>query len=44
MLLYRMFEKAEKIATAQAIEAGNILDRKATSLRGGGRNELPTNQ
>lgn len=44
MLLYRMFEKAEKIANAQAIEGGNILDRKAASLRGGRRDDLPTNQ
>lgn len=44
MLLYRMFEKAEKIANAQAIEAGNILDKKAESLRGGRRNDLPTNR
>lgn len=41
MLLYRMFEKSEKIANAHAVETANILEKKANKLRQGGRGYVP---
>lgn len=41
MLLYRMFEKSERIANAHAIETANMLDKKANALRHGGGTNVP---
>lgn len=41
MLLYRMYEKTEKIANAHAIETANLLDKKSRPLREGGTRYVP---
>lgn len=41
MLLYRMYEKTEKIANVYAIETGNMLDKEFDAKREGGRRYVP---
>lgn len=41
MLLYRMYEKAERISNAYAIETANMLDKKADPMREGGQRYVP---
>jgi hypothetical protein len=41
MLLYRLYEKSEKIANAHAIETGNMLEKRYRSLREGGSRYVP---
>jgi hypothetical protein len=41
MLLYRMYEKTERIANAHAIETANLLEKKSRPLREGGTRYVP---
>ena len=41
LLLYRMYEKAEKISGAYAVETANMLDKKAEPMRKGGNQYAP---
>jgi len=41
MLLYRLYEKSEKIANAHAIETANLLEKKTRPLREGGSRYVP---
>lgn len=41
LLLYRMYERAEKIANAHAIETANMLEKKSRELREGGTRYVP---
>lgn len=41
LLLYRMYEKAEMISSAYAVETSNMLDKKAEPMRKGGQQYAP---
>lgn len=41
LLLYRMYEKAELISGAYAVETSNMLDKKAEPMRKGGQQYAP---
>jgi len=41
MLLYRLYEKSEKIANAHAVETANLLEKKTRPLREGGTRYVP---
>lgn len=41
LLLYRMYEKTERIANANAIETANLLEKKSRPLREGGTRYVP---